>query len=94
MGVQTQSRDESLETPADAIESSADETAKLVLQSFIDLMIKEEDEDPYDEGYEAGKLDIIEEEKIKPDLNLFKKGYKQGYSQGYIDAWEKFKNTK
>ena len=94
MGVQTQSRDESRETPADAIESSADETAKLVLQSFIDLMIKEEDEDPYDEGYEAGKLDIIEEEKIKPDLNLFKKGCKQGYSQGYIDAWEKFKNTK
>ncbi|MEN6592344.1 MAG: M6 family metalloprotease domain-containing protein [Methanobacterium sp.] len=94
MGVQTQSRDESLETPANTIKSSADETAKLVLQNFIDLMTKEEDKDPYDEGYEAGKLDIIEEEKNKPDLDLFKKGYKQGYSQGYIDAWEKFRNNK
>lgn len=90
MGVQAPSEITELNgTPASSIESSADETAKLILQNFIDLMTKQKDENPYDEGYEAGKIDIIEEEK---DLNLFKKGYKQGYRQGY-KAGKKPKDT-
>lgn len=94
MGVQAQSEigdvNKPTETGVEQVKSSTDEIARLIHKNFIDLMIKQKDKNPNEEGYEAGIQDIIEENK---DLNLFKKGYRRGYRQGYIKACELLKDN-
>lgn len=80
MGVQLQNAvNESPEPQESVSETSTRDTARINLQAYMDAMTKQEDETPYDEGYEAGKLDILRRDK---DIKLFKKSYRQRYNQG------------
>lgn len=66
-------------------------TYKIIIKNFIAFMNSQKDVTPYDEGYEAGKQDIIASLIEDEGLNSYQKGYQRGYRHGYKKSQDKLK---
>ncbi len=64
-------------------------TYELIIKNFMSLMACEHNINPYQEGYQAGKQDMIERLKDEEDIDSYTKGYRQGFHQGYKKAVKK-----
>ena len=71
----------------------SDKTSQEIInQQFITFISSSPKvKDPYEEGYETGKKDFLEEFKDKECLNLYRDGYRSGYRQGYMKVMKKLK---
>jgi immune inhibitor A len=80
----------SIKTNAELSEIEFIKKSKIMLEYLMRYLNSIKEDNSYDEGYDAGKQDIIDVLIKKQGLNAYKDGYQKGFRKGYKKAMKKF----